>query len=145
MILKYSVLCFNLLTTKLTSYGKSVPGYVMIRLRATSCFLKRSLRPNKKNCLFSVHPSKFFQVGRAFFFVFFFSNEAYLVFIMQWSTSLHLHLSDYETTIPLFTMKPTTRKKKNVRKVWFSHAYNLISTMKNTVQFTVTELHQHVE
>ena len=46
------------------------------------------IRPNKKNCMFSVHPSKFFQVGRAvfFFFFFFFSNEAYLVFIIQWGT-----------------------------------------------------------
>ena len=69
----------------------------------------------KKNFLFSVHPSEFFQVGRAgFFFVFLFCNEAYLVFIIQWGTSLHLHLSDYETAIPLFTMKPTTTRKKNV-------------------------------
>ena len=49
-----------------------------------------------------------------FLFLFFFSNKAYLVFIIQWGTSLHLHLSDYETTIPLFTMKPTTRRKKNI-------------------------------
>ena len=79
-------------------------------------------------CLASIHPI-FSRLGGCFFFFFFFSNEAYLVFIIQWSTSLHLHLSDYETAIPLFTMKPTTRRKKNVWKVWFSHAYNLISTM----------------
>ena len=92
-----------------------------------SCLLC-TVRPNKKiACLASIHPN-FSWLGGQFFFVFL-SNEAYLVFIIQWGTSLHLHLSDYETTIPLFTMKPTTRRKKNVWKVWYSHAYNLISTM----------------
>ena len=32
---------------------------------------KQEVRPNKKKFLFSVHPSQFFQVGRAFFFFFF--------------------------------------------------------------------------
>ena len=79
---------------------------------------KTNLRPNKENFLFNVHPSQFFQVVRVvgFFFFFFFCIEAYLVFIIQWGTSLHLYLSDYETTIPLFTMKPTTTRKKESLK-----------------------------
>ena len=80
------------------------------------------IRPGKKKKLFSVHPSQFFQVGRAVFF--FFCNEVYFVFNIQWGTSLHLQLSDYETTIPLFTMKPTT----TIRKKLFEKSGSLMHT-----------------
>ena len=71
------------------------------------------LGKKETDCLASIH-QKFFQLGKAFFSSFFFYNETYFVLNVQLGTSLHLKLSDYETTIPLFTMRPRTTRKKIV-------------------------------
>ena len=51
--------------------------------------VKVDLRPGKKKKLFSVHPSQFFQVGRAVFFCFFFVFFLFFfVFAMRFILSL---------------------------------------------------------